>query len=186
VEREVFSVLLPAHVSGRHHPTPVSEFAWGGRGTGVAVVLVVVLIYPSMACVVAEGGTGTLDLHKVESTVGQILERDHYTQRKLDSDMTKEILETYLERFDYNKLFFTREDIDQIRNEYRSGIGDDLLLGIAELESLKARIAQLELTVNRNGKPNIWRRPPMPNASQRPIKTLLHFRSAIWPGSLDR
>jgi hypothetical protein len=76
--------------------------------------------------------------------------------------MTKEILETYLERLDYNKLFFTREDIDQIRNEYRSGIGDDILLGIAELESLKARIAQLELTVNRNGKPNIWRRPPMP------------------------
>jgi hypothetical protein len=82
--------------------------------------------------------------------------------------MAKEISETYLERLDYNKLFFTREDIDQIRNEYRSGIGDDILLGIAEplgiaeLESLKARIAQLELTVNRNGKPNIWRRPPMP------------------------
>ena len=64
---------------------------------GIHIVLAVLLSYPSMACVVADGGTGTVDLHEVEATVGQILERDHYTQRKLDSDMAKEILETYLE-----------------------------------------------------------------------------------------
>jgi Peptidase family S41/Tail specific protease N-terminal domain len=34
-----------------------------------------------------------------------------YTQRKLDSDMAKQILETYLESLDYDKLFFTQEDI---------------------------------------------------------------------------
>jgi carboxyl-terminal processing protease len=105
----------------------------------IHIVLAVLLSYSSMACVVADGGTRTVDLHEVESTVGQILERDHYTQRKLDSDMAKEILETYLERLDYDKLFFTQEDIDLIRNEYRSGLGDDILLG--NLTSAKAIFA---------------------------------------------
>jgi carboxyl-terminal processing protease len=61
--------------------------------------------------------------------VGQLLEQNHYTQRKLDTTVAKQILETYLEVLDYNKLFFTQEDIDQIRNEYGSGLDDDILLG---------------------------------------------------------
>jgi len=96
---------------------------------GIHIVLAAVLSYPSMASVVADGGTGAVDLHAMEATVGQILEQDHYTQRKLDSNMTKQVLETYLESLDYNKLFFTREGIDQNRNEYSSGLGDDILLG---------------------------------------------------------
>jgi len=112
---------------------------------GIHIVLAV-LLSSSVACVVADGGTGTIDLHEMESTVGQILERNHYTQRKLDSDMAKEILETYLERLDYNKLFFTQEDIDLIRNEYRSGLGDDILLG--NLTSAKAIYAMFKQRVD--------------------------------------
>jgi hypothetical protein len=96
---------------------------------GIPIVLAAVLSYPSMASVVADEGTGAVDLHAVEATVGQILEQDHYTQRKLDSNMAKQVLETYLEILDYNKLFFTQEDIGQIGNEYSSGLGDDILLG---------------------------------------------------------
>ena len=96
---------------------------------GIPIVLAAVLSYFSMASVVADEGTGAVDLHAVEATVGQILEQNHYTQRKLDSNMAKQVLETYLESLDYDKLFFTQEDIDQIRNEYSSGLGDDILLG---------------------------------------------------------
>ena len=96
---------------------------------GIRIVLAAVLSYTSMASVVAEKGTSAVDLHAVEATVGQILEQDHYTQRKLDTNVAKQILETYLESLDYNKLFFTQEDIDQIGNEYSSGLGDDILLG---------------------------------------------------------
>ena len=71
----------------------------------------------------------SVDLHAVEATVGQILEQDHYIQRKLDSSMAKQILETYLESLDFDKLYFTQEDIDQIRDKYSSGLGDDILLG---------------------------------------------------------
>jgi carboxyl-terminal processing protease len=39
------------------------------------------------------------------------------------------IAESRCARLSLNKLFFTQEDIDQIRNEFSSGLGDDILLG---------------------------------------------------------
>ncbi len=78
---------------------------------------------------VADEQSDSVDLHTVEATVGQLLEQDHYTQRKLDPNIAQQILETYLESLDGNRLFFTQEDIDQIRNEYGPGLDDDILLG---------------------------------------------------------
>jgi carboxyl-terminal processing protease len=69
------------------------------------------------------------DLHSVVATVGQILEQAQYSQHKLDSSMGKEILESYLGSLDPNKLFFTQEDINQIRSAYGSSLDDDILLG---------------------------------------------------------
>lgn len=96
---------------------------------GIRIVLAAVLPYSGMASVVADERTTTLDLHALEATVAQLLELGNYTRRKLDSNMAKQILETYLESLDYDKLFFTQEDIDQIKNEYSSGLDDDILLG---------------------------------------------------------
>jgi carboxyl-terminal processing protease len=95
----------------------------------IHILLAAVLSYPGLACVAAEEGIDPVDLHTVEATVGHLLEQDHYTQRKLDTNVAKQILETYLESLDYNKLFFTQEDVDQISNEYGSGLEDDILLG---------------------------------------------------------
>jgi carboxyl-terminal processing protease len=69
------------------------------------------------------------ELHSVLATVGQVLEEAQYSQRKLDAVMGKQILEAYLERLDQYKLFFTRQDIDQIRTTYSSSLDDDILLG---------------------------------------------------------
>jgi carboxyl-terminal processing protease len=72
---------------------------------------------------------GDGNLHAVVATVGQILEQAQYSQHKLDASMGKQILEDYLDSLDLNKLFFTQEDIDQIRNAYSSSLDDDILLG---------------------------------------------------------
>jgi carboxyl-terminal processing protease len=93
------------------------------------IILALVLSYTGVNFVVADERRDSLDLHAVEATVGQLLEQDHYTQHKLDPDIAKEILETYLESLDCNRLFFTQEDIDQIKNEYGPGLDDDILLG---------------------------------------------------------
>jgi carboxyl-terminal processing protease len=63
------------------------------------------------------------------ATVSQILEEAEYTQHPLDANMGQQILETYLEGLDVNKLYFTQEQIDQIRNEYSSSLADDIRLG---------------------------------------------------------
>ena len=93
------------------------------------ITLALVLSYLGTTFVAADERSGSVDLHAVEAAVGQLLEQDHYTQHKLDPDIAKQILETYLESLDTNRLFFTQEDIDQIKNEYGPGLDDDILLG---------------------------------------------------------
>jgi carboxyl-terminal processing protease len=93
------------------------------------IILALVLSYIGLTFAVADERRDSVDLHTVEATIGQLLEQDHYTQRKLDPNIGKQILETYLESLDGNRLFFTEEDIDQIKNEYGPGLNDDILLG---------------------------------------------------------
>jgi carboxyl-terminal processing protease len=93
------------------------------------IILALVVSYMGMTFVVADERIDSVDLHAVEATVGQLLEQDHYTQHKLDPIIAKQILETYLESLDSNRLFFTQEDIDQIEKEYGPGLDDDILLG---------------------------------------------------------
>jgi carboxyl-terminal processing protease len=95
----------------------------------LCIILALTLSYKGVTFVVADERSDSVDLHTVEATVGQLLEQDHYTQRKLDPNIAKQILDTYLESLDCNRLFFTQEDIDQIKNEYGPGLNDDILLG---------------------------------------------------------
>lgn len=93
------------------------------------IILALVLSYTGVTFVMADEQNDPVDLHAVEATVGQLLEQDHYTQHKLDPDVAQQILETYLESLDSNRLFFTQEDIEKIKNEYGPGLDDDILLG---------------------------------------------------------
>jgi len=88
-------------------------------------------IFFSLAAILSDARDhpGDGNLHAVVATVGQILEQVQYTRHKLDASMGKQILESYLDSLDLNKLFFTQEDIDQIRNAYSSSLDDDILLG---------------------------------------------------------
>jgi carboxyl-terminal processing protease len=69
------------------------------------------------------------DPRQVAITVGRLLEQGHYSRQKLDAEMSKRILETYLENLDYNKLFFTQEDVDHFTQKYGANLGDSILLG---------------------------------------------------------
>src|ERR1700745_2190199 len=58
--------------------------------------------------------SNTVDSRQVSITVAKLLEQAHFTRQKLDSAMSRKVLDTYLESLDYTKLFFTQEDIDKI------------------------------------------------------------------------
>ena len=95
----------------------------------ISIVTLAVLFGLTANLVLAEEKPNAADPHQVAITVGRLLEQGHYSRQKLDSEMSKKILASYLENLDYNKLFFTQEDIDQITQKYGTTLGDSILLG---------------------------------------------------------
>ncbi len=62
-------------------------------------------------------------------SVGRLLEQGHYSKRKLDDDLSRQLLKNYLEMLDYNHLFFTQKDVDAFTAKYATVLDDDILLG---------------------------------------------------------
>jgi carboxyl-terminal processing protease len=66
---------------------------------------------------------------KVAQTVGELLEKAHYSRRKLDDTVSRQLLKNYLERLDYNHLFFTQKDVDGFSAKYATTLDDSILVG---------------------------------------------------------
>jgi carboxyl-terminal processing protease len=56
----------------------------------------------------------------------------HYSRRGLDDTMSKLQLKNYLETLDYNHLYFTQKDIDQLTEKYATVLDDKILFGDTE------------------------------------------------------
>jgi carboxyl-terminal processing protease len=69
---------------------------------------------------------------QVMISVGRLLEQGHYSRRKIDDNLSKQLLKNYLEALDYNHLFFTQQDVDQFAKKYETTLDDDILLGNPE------------------------------------------------------
>ncbi len=69
------------------------------------------------------------DFRKVASNVGNLLETAHFSKRHLDDSVSKQFLKNYLERLDYNHLFFTQKDVDNFTAKYATVLDDDISAG---------------------------------------------------------
>ena len=65
----------------------------------------------------------------IAMSVGRLLEEGHYTHQKLNEEVSRKFLQTYLEMLDYSHLFFTQKDIDELNAKYGNSIASDVLLG---------------------------------------------------------
>ncbi|PYJ22456.1 MAG: tail-specific protease [Verrucomicrobia bacterium] len=65
----------------------------------------------------------------IAMSVGRLLEEGHYTRQKLNEEVSKKFLQTYLELLDFSHLFFTQEDVDTLNAKYGTSIAGDVLLG---------------------------------------------------------
>ncbi len=65
----------------------------------------------------------------VAMSVGRLLEEGHYTRQKLNEEISKKFLQTYLEMLDFSHLFFTQEDVDAVTTKYGNEMAGDILLG---------------------------------------------------------
>src|SRR3984893_2599708 len=101
----------------------------GRRMKTISIAAVAVLSFLNPTFARAEDKSPAADAHQVAITVGRLLEQGHYSRQKLDAEMSKRVLESYLENLDYNKLFFTQEDVDQFNQKYGATLGDSILLG---------------------------------------------------------
>ena len=54
----------------------------------------------------------------ISMSVGRLLEEGHYTRQRLNEDVSKKFLQTYLELLDFSHLFFTQKDVDQLSAKY--------------------------------------------------------------------
>ena len=66
---------------------------------------------------------------KVAQTVGELLEKAHYSRRRLDDSVSRQFLKNYLERLDYNHLFFTQKDVDGFSAKYATTLDDSIMAG---------------------------------------------------------
>jgi carboxyl-terminal processing protease len=103
--------------------------------------------------------SNTVDSRQVAITVAKLLEQAHFTRQKLDSSMSRKVLDTYLESLDYTKLFFTQEDIDKIHQKYDGTLDQDLIVGNVQpardiygtfKERVEIRAAKIRKLVNEN------------------------------------
>ena len=62
-------------------------------------------------------------------SVGRLLEEGHYTRQKLNEEISRKFLLSYLELLDFSHLFFTQQDIDTLNAKYGNSIAGDVLLG---------------------------------------------------------
>src|SRR5215470_8338359 len=65
----------------------------------------------------------------VAMSVGRLLEEGHYTRQKLNEEVSKKFLQTYLEMLDFSHLFFTQQDVDTLNAKYGRSMAVDVLSG---------------------------------------------------------
>lgn len=65
----------------------------------------------------------------IAMSVGRLLEEGHYTRQKLNEDVSRKFLQTFLEMLDFSHLFFTQKDVDELNANYGSSMAGDVLLG---------------------------------------------------------
>src|SRR5438552_18032695 len=60
---------------------------------------------------------------------GRLLEEGHYTRHKLNEEVSRKFLLSYLELVDFSHLFFTQHDMDTLNAKYGVLSGGDVPLG---------------------------------------------------------
>ncbi len=69
------------------------------------------------------------DSEQIGVSVGRLLEEGHYTHHPLNDEMSRKLLNGYLDLLDFSHLFFTQQDVDGFTAKYATALDDDVLLG---------------------------------------------------------
>lgn len=95
-----------------------------GKPALATAMAAAMLLVPQPLCAALEADHGQIARH-----VGTLLESRHFNQENLDDDLSALVLNQYLEMLDYNRMFFTAEDIEGFKEEYGSALDEEISNG---------------------------------------------------------
>jgi len=128
-------------------------------------LLVLALFLPGLALLPPAWGKGEDKMGDIASTVARMLESAHYNRQPLNREVepgvtqARRALDKYFELLDYNRLFFTQEDIGEFTGKYGNSIQDDILLGNLDpayeiydrfLDRVEDRVAKIKLLLEKD------------------------------------
>src|SRR3954453_22760858 len=137
------------------------------------LLLAALFLLPLGAAVADEPDPG-----QVEISVGQLLMQGHYSRKKLDDSVSRQLLKNFLEGLDYNRLFFTQKDVDFFNGRYGSTLDDDILLGSTEA-AYKIYDTYRKRVEDRIGKVKDYLKAPMDFTSERTVE--INRSKSPWP-----
>jgi len=70
----------------------------------------------------AETNFGQVAMH-----VAYMLQNHHYSHQEFDDDISKKLLDGYLDFLDFSHLYFTQQDIDKFKADYETSLDDHIL-----------------------------------------------------------
>jgi len=83
----------------------------------------------AVSCTLPVQGASDPDFKTIAPSVAELMEKAHYSRRKLDDSVSRELFKNYIDGLDYNHLFFTQKDVDNLSEKYATTLDDHLLSG---------------------------------------------------------
>lgn len=77
----------------------------------------------------------------VAMSVALLLRNRHYTRTPFDDKISQRMLDNYLEFLDYNRVYFTQEDIDEFTKNYAQSL-DDIIFDEVDIEPARVMHAR--------------------------------------------
>lgn len=78
------------------------------------------------------GAQDQTDYGQVAMYVANMLQNRHYSRMNFDDEVSQQLLDAYLGYLDYNRLYFTKEQVDKFQNDYGKQL-DRFLLKDADI-----------------------------------------------------
>ncbi len=93
------------------------------------------------------------DYADVAMRVAYMLRNRHYSRMQFDNAMSKRVLENYIDYLDFNRVYFTQEDIDEFTSKYATTLDDVVFIASIDpahemherrLQRVKERVAKIK------------------------------------------
>ena len=80
-----------------------------------AVIIIGAVFFAFKTTEKQNGESPEIRHRKLLSTIGHLLETEHYSPRKIDDDFSKDVFKEYLKALDPEKNIFLQSDINALR-----------------------------------------------------------------------